>query len=71
VDKLRISVARDELESMLSHKTLKSRLIPILFLANKMDVPFGMTPADISNALGLDSIKDRNWTIWYFLEVYN
>ena len=24
-----------------------------------------MTPAEISNALGLENIKDRNWTIWY------
>jgi hypothetical protein len=38
--------------------------VPILFLANKMDLP-GMTPAEISNALGLENIKDRNWTIWY------
>lgn len=43
---------------------LKSRSIPILFFANKMDLD-GMKPSDISNALSLETIKDRNWTIWY------
>lgn len=42
---------------------MKNRSIPILFLANKMDLE-GISPVDISNALELELINDRNWTIW-------
>ncbi|KAI9341672.1 ADP-ribosylation factor family-domain-containing protein [Obelidium mucronatum] len=62
-DKLRACVARDELEMMLHNKVLKDRKIPILFFANKMDIEGGMTPSECSGALGLEEIKDRNWTI--------
>ncbi|KAI9343752.1 ARF-like small GTPase [Zopfochytrium polystomum] len=62
-DKMRACVARDELRLMLEHKVLRAKKIPILFLANKMDVAGGMTPAECSGALGLEEIKDRNWTI--------
>jgi ADP-ribosylation factor-like protein 6 len=61
-DKLRISVAKDELETLLSHKLIKARSIPVIFFANKMDLD-GISPAEISNALGLETIKSRNWTI--------
>ena len=63
VDKLRISVVKDELDMILSHKTLSSLSTPILFYANKMDLEGGMSPTEISNAIGLENIKDRNWTI--------
>ncbi|KAI8839168.1 P-loop containing nucleoside triphosphate hydrolase protein [Chytriomyces cf. hyalinus JEL632] len=62
-DKARACVARDELETMLENKVLRMRKIPILFFANKMDVDGGMTPSECSGALGLEEIKDRNWTI--------
>lgn len=62
-DTLRICVARDELENMLDHDTIKARKIPFLFLANKNDLPSGMSPSEISDALGLEKIKDRNWHI--------
>jgi ADP-ribosylation factor-like protein 6 len=42
---------------------LKQRKIPILFFANKMDLPGSMTPSECSVALALEEIKDRNWTI--------
>jgi signal recognition particle receptor subunit beta len=44
---------------------LRSKRIPILFLANKTDIPNGMAPGDVSNALALEQIKDKNWYIWY------
>ncbi|KAJ3223039.1 ADP-ribosylation factor-like protein 6 [Chytriomyces hyalinus] len=62
-DKARACVARDELETMLENKVLRMRKIPILFFANKMDIDGGMTPSECSGALGLEEIKDRNWTI--------
>ncbi|ORY43372.1 ARF/SAR superfamily [Rhizoclosmatium globosum] len=62
-DKIRACVARDELETMLQNKVLRDRKIPILFFANKMDVEGGMSPSECSGALGLEEIKDRNWTI--------
>ena len=34
-DKLRIAVAKNELEMMLEHVNVKSRPVPILFFANK------------------------------------
>ena len=61
-DKLRIAVAKDELDTMLSHKLVKGRSVPLLFFANKMDLE-GMSPTELSNALGLDDIKSRNWTM--------
>jgi ADP-ribosylation factor-like protein 6 len=63
-DTLRISVVKEELEMVLAHKNIKSRRIPLLVLGNKMDLPQAMSPSDIVNALSLESIKDRNWTIW-------
>ncbi|KAJ3299826.1 hypothetical protein HK104_006760 [Borealophlyctis nickersoniae] len=62
-DKVRACVARDELENMLSHKALQAKKTPILIFANKIDIVGGMTPAECSNALGLENIKDRNWNI--------
>ncbi|KAI8845428.1 ADP-riboslyation factor-like protein 6 [Chytridium lagenaria] len=62
-DKVRACVARDELEGMLGNKVLMERKVPVLFLANKMDALGSMTPSECSGALGLERIKDRNWTI--------
>ena len=36
-DLIRMCVAKDELESLLAHSELRS--VPILFFANKMDLP--------------------------------
>ncbi|GIL88366.1 hypothetical protein Vretimale_15047 [Volvox reticuliferus] len=60
-DKLRMVVARDEMEHMLAHPNL--RKVPVLFFANKKDVPVAMPPVEIAQALGLDNIKDRPWQI--------
>lgn len=60
-DKLRMCVAKDELDVMLKHKELKK--VPILFLANKMDIPDSLGPVDVAQALKLDEIKDKPWQI--------
>nr|4V0K_A Chain A, Arf-like Small Gtpase [Chlamydomonas reinhardtii]4V0K_B Chain B, Arf-like Small Gtpase [Chlamydomonas reinhardtii]4V0L_A Chain A, ARF-LIKE SMALL GTPASE [Chlamydomonas reinhardtii]4V0L_B Chain B, ARF-LIKE SMALL GTPASE [Chlamydomonas reinhardtii]4V0M_A Chain A, ARF-LIKE SMALL GTPASE [Chlamydomonas reinhardtii]4V0M_C Chain C, ARF-LIKE SMALL GTPASE [Chlamydomonas reinhardtii]4V0M_G Chain G, ARF-LIKE SMALL GTPASE [Chlamydomonas reinhardtii]4V0N_A Chain A, ARF-LIKE SMALL GTPASE [Chlamy len=60
-DKLRMVVARDEMEHMLKHSNM--RKVPILYFANKKDLPVAMPPVEIAQALGLDDIKDRPWQI--------
>lgn len=60
-DKLRLVVAKDELENMMRHPNL--RKVPVLFLANKKDLPTAMPPVEIAQALGLEDIRDRAWQI--------
>jgi len=43
-DKLRMCVAKDELDLLLKHKDLNK--VPLLFFANKMDLPQSLTPVD-------------------------
>mmetsp|Transcript_29310 Transcript_29310/g.40509 ORF Transcript_29310/g.40509 Transcript_29310/m.40509 type:complete len:187 (+) Transcript_29310:298-858(+) len=60
-DKLRMCVAKDELDVMLKHKELKK--VPLLFFANKMDLPSSLSPVECAQALKLDEIKDKPWQI--------
>jgi signal recognition particle receptor subunit beta len=64
-DKIRMVVAKDELDIVLQHADVKDTNIPILFLANKMDVPGAAVPVDITRALELTNIVNRPWTIQY------
>lgn len=43
-DKLRMCVAKDELDLLLKHKDLNK--VPLLFFANKMDLPQSLTPVE-------------------------
>lgn len=61
-DKLRICVAKDELDIMLQSKELRAK-VPILFFANKSDVPSSLTAVEVARALKLDEIKDKPWQI--------
>jgi ADP-ribosylation factor-like protein 6 len=54
-------VAKDEIDAMLAHPGL--RKCPILFFANKKDLPTALSPVEIAQALNLDDIKDRAWQI--------
>mmetsp|Transcript_21220 Transcript_21220/g.36145 ORF Transcript_21220/g.36145 Transcript_21220/m.36145 type:complete len:186 (+) Transcript_21220:102-659(+) len=60
-DKFRLVVAKDELDNMLSNPRLGK--VPILFLANKKDLPSALSPVEIAQALKLEEIKDRPWQI--------
>jgi len=60
-DKFRLVVAKDEIDAMLAHPGL--RKCPILFFANKKDLPTALSPVEIAQALNLDDIKDRAWQI--------
>ncbi|XP_033112877.1 ADP-ribosylation factor-like protein 6 [Anneissia japonica] len=62
-DKLRMVVAKEELEILLSHQAISSRCIPVLFFANKMDQRDAVSSVKCSNILDLDKIKDKPWHI--------
>lgn len=63
-DKLRMVVAKEELDTLLNHPDIKHRRIPILFFANKMDLRDSVTSVKVSQLLCLESIKDKPWHIW-------
>ncbi|KAK6161436.1 hypothetical protein DH2020_004817 [Rehmannia glutinosa] len=60
-DRARISIMKDELFSLLPHEDLQSAVI--LVFANKQDLQDAMTPAEITDALSLHSIKKHDWHI--------
>jgi ADP-ribosylation factor-like protein 6 len=62
-DTARICVAKDELDMILAHKDVARRPIPIIFFANKMDMPKARTGVEISQALELSLIEGRPWHI--------
>jgi len=60
-DKERLSVTREELAKMLNHEHLKNAIL--LVFANKQDLKGALTVAEVSDALGLHTIKDHNYHI--------
>ncbi|XP_064605565.1 ADP-ribosylation factor-like protein 6 [Liolophura sinensis] len=62
-DKMRMVVAKDELDSMLQHQDLKNRRIPILFFANKMDMREAVSSVKCSSLMGLEQVRDKPWHI--------
>ena len=60
-DKLRLCVAKDELDTMLRAADLNGK--PFLIFANKMDVPSALSPVDIAQGLALDEINGHPWQI--------
>ncbi|XP_038139712.1 ADP-ribosylation factor-like protein 6 isoform X3 [Cyprinodon tularosa] len=62
-DKLRMVVAKEELDNLLNHPDIKHRRIPILFFANKMDVRDALSSVKVSQLLCLENIKDKPWHI--------
>jgi len=61
-DEVRMCVVKDELDTLLAHKDLANRPVPVLFFANKMDLPKALSAADISKLLSLEKL-DRPWRI--------
>ena len=57
-DSLRMVVAKDELETMLKHPDFRGKQVPILFLANKIDLPDSMSASKISQILGLEALPN-------------
>jgi ADP-ribosylation factor-like protein 6 len=62
-DKLRMAVARDELDQLLEHPEIRDRRVPILFFANKMDARDAMSSVRCSSALELSRIENKPWHI--------
>ena len=62
-DKVRMAMAKDELDMLLKHKDVVSKRIPILVFANKMDLAGSLTPVECMSLMGLESIVDKPWHI--------
>lgn len=62
-DAVRMCVVKDELDTLLAHKDIAKKNCPILFFANKMDLPKAFTPSQISEALELNKLTERSWQI--------
>lgn len=60
-DRERISEARDELHRMLSEEELRDAAV--LVFANKQDLPNAMSASEITEKLGLHSLRQRRWYI--------
>ena len=57
----RLTTAADELATMLGEEELKDAAL--LVFANKQDQPGAKGAGDISEALRLGELRDRNWSI--------
>ncbi|CAK1543328.1 unnamed protein product [Leptosia nina] len=64
-DRLRLAVARDELQLAMAHPSLCARRPPppLLVLANKTDLQNALSPTQLAAALGLERITDKAWHI--------
>lgn len=60
-DRDRIQEARDELFGIINHSHMLS--IPIVVLANKMDLPTAMKPSELIEQLNLHSISRQRWFV--------
>lgn len=61
-DSERIGISKEELLAMLAEEELKSAVL--LVLANKQDLPGAMSEAEVSAALGLAALRNRQWAIF-------
>ncbi|KAL9668557.1 hypothetical protein QQ045_006092 [Rhodiola kirilowii] len=57
----RVVDARDELHMMLNEDELRD--VVLLVFANKQDLPNAMNAAEITDKLGLHSLRQRHWYI--------
>ncbi|KAI8895959.1 ADP-ribosylation factor [Globomyces pollinis-pini] len=60
-DRERVGEARDELQRMLNEDELRDALL--LVFANKQDLPNAMNASEITEKLGLQSLRQRQWFI--------
>ncbi|CAH8257726.1 unnamed protein product [Arabidopsis lyrata] len=60
-DRDRVVEARDELHRMLNEDELRDAVL--LVFANKQDLPNAMNAAEITDKLGLHSLRQRHWLI--------
>ncbi|TNN79358.1 ADP-ribosylation factor-like protein 6 [Liparis tanakae] len=62
-DKLRMVVAKEELDTLLNHEDIRSKKMPVLFFANKMDLRDAVSSVKVSQMLSLENIKEKPWHI--------
>ncbi|XP_014873006.1 ADP-ribosylation factor-like protein 6 isoform X5 [Poecilia latipinna] len=62
-DKLRMVVAKEELNNLLNHEDICNKKIPVLFFANKTDLRDALSSVKVSQMLCLENIKDKPWHI--------
>ena len=62
-DKIRMCVAKDELDAMLAHADVRHSRAPVLVFANKSDLPGALEPSDVSLLLGLPAVHELAWQI--------
>ncbi|XP_016119025.1 ADP-ribosylation factor 1-like [Sinocyclocheilus grahami] len=60
-DRERVNEAREEVMRMLAEDELREAVL--LVFANKQDLPNAMNAAEITDKLGLHSLRHRNWYI--------
>ncbi|XP_075952062.1 ADP-ribosylation factor 3a isoform X2 [Anarhichas minor] len=60
-DRERVNEAREELMRMLAEDELRDAVL--LVFANKQDLPNAMNAAELTDKLGLHSLRHRNWYI--------
>ena len=60
-DRDRIEDAKEELQRMLNEEELRDAVV--LVFANKQDLPNAMTVAEITDKLGLQSMRHRQWFV--------
>lgn len=60
-DRERVVEAREELQRMLNEDELRDAIL--LVFANKQDLPNAMNAAEITDKLGLQSLRARDWYI--------
>ncbi|KAK6909507.1 hypothetical protein I203_103527 [Kwoniella mangroviensis CBS 8507] len=63
-DSARLGMVKQELMKLIADEQLKTSLL--LVLANKQDLPISqgrLTPAQVSEALGLTDLREREWQI--------
>ncbi len=61
-DTERLAIAKDELVAMLQEDELQDAIL--LVFANKQDLPAALKDAAVSEALGLDQLRNRQWAIF-------
>jgi ADP-ribosylation factor protein 1 len=60
-DRERVGEAREELQRMLNEDELRDAVL--LVFANKQDLPNAMNATELTDKLGLQSLRQRDWYI--------
>ena len=58
-DRDRVSESQEQLQTMLKENELRD--VILLVLANKQDLPNAMSVHEITEKLGLNALRDRQW----------